>query len=321
MIPSNTIDFEKQKTIGITEPISLDGPNELETKLDELFEKTLSKISPPESEEDKSKQKRILNELSQIFINWLRNATKKRDGNASNAEHNNAISDSSEFAHTAPLVYTYGSFRLGVHERGADIDTLLIGPNNVTHSMFFEDLCATVLEKHEKVTEFSTAPNAFVPIAKFVYDGVSIDLIYAQTSKMVLDESFDIHDDEVMRAVIPQTIRSLNGVRVTDLLLDLVPNKSVFRKAVRFLKIWAKRRGIYGNSIGYLGGVSYSIMAGRICQLYPKANTAMILKQFFEIYDLWHWPTPVCLTHIRMDGPGDHAVWNREVQIYCKIYA
>lgn len=50
-----------------------------------------------------------------------------------------------------------------------------------------------------------------MPICKFQFDGVSIDLIYAQSSTNALNNSFDIHSDEVVRAVTPQTIRSLNG--------------------------------------------------------------------------------------------------------------
>lgn len=206
-----------------------------------------------------------------------------------------------------------------MHEKGSDIDTLLVGPACVTHEMFFEDLCENILAKNPRVTNFSTVPSAFVPIAKFDFDGVSIDLIYAQTAFDVLDDRFEIHEDNVMKGVSPSTIRSLNGVRVTDLFLDLVPDKDVFRKTVRLLKIWAKRRGVYGNSMGYLGGVSYAILVARICQIFPNGNSAIILKKFFEIYDSWHWPTPVCLNQIKTQGPGDHVVWNREANVYDRM--
>ena len=53
-------------------------------------------------------------------------------------------------------LFTYGSFRLGVHSPGSDIDTLCVAPRNVTRQDFFVDL-KEMLEKDPDITELSVS--------------------------------------------------------------------------------------------------------------------------------------------------------------------
>lgn len=72
-----------------------------------------------------------------------------------------------------------------------------------------------------------------------------------------------------------------------------IPNLSRFRNTLRCVKLWAMRRGIYSNTFGYLGGVSYAIMVAKICQDYPDLEMADLLCKFFQVYAEWKWPNPV----------------------------
>ena len=56
----------------------------------------------------------------------------------------------------------------------------------------------------------------------------------------------------------------------------------VFTVALRFIKVWARRRGLYGNLYGYAPGVAWAILAVRGAQLTPSRYVSVVLRQFFK---------------------------------------
>jgi poly(A) polymerase len=110
-------------------------------------------------------------------------------------------------------------------------------------------------------------------------------------------------DDNILRNCDKESIRSLNGCRVTDIILRLVPNQENFKTTLRVIKLWAKVRGVYSNVMGYLGGVAWAILVANICILCPYLAPNQLLKQFFFCYTHWEWSSenPVTLTEIKND--------------------
>uniref|UniRef100_A0A663LXF8 polynucleotide adenylyltransferase n=1 Tax=Athene cunicularia TaxID=194338 RepID=A0A663LXF8_ATHCN len=45
-------------------------------------------------------------------------------------------------------------------------------------------------------------------------------------------------------------------------------------------KPWAKRHGIYSNLLGFLGGVSWTMLVARTCPLYSNALTSALVNEF-----------------------------------------
>lgn len=119
------------------------------------------------------------------------------------------------------------------------------------------------------------------------------------------------------------TVRSLNGIRVADLILNSVPNKDYFRNTLRFIKLWAKSRGIYSNILGFLGGISWALLTAKICQLYPNFNVSQLICKFFKVYSIWNWKYPVLLQNIKkynIEGLNNFPVWDPEKNIKDKLH-
>ncbi|KAF3633914.1 Nuclear poly(A) polymerase 2 [Capsicum annuum] len=281
---------------GISEPISTGGPTELDVVRNRELEKFLSDAGLYESHEEAIKREEVLGRLDQIVKTWVKNVCRAKGFNDDLVHEANA------------KIFTFGSYRLGVHGPGADIDTLCVGPRHAMREDFFGEL-HRMLEEMPEIQELHPVPDAHVPVMKFKFNGVSIDLLYANVSLWVIPEDLDVSQESMLQNVDDQTVRSLNGCRVTDQVLHLVPNIQSFRTTLRCMRLWAKRRGVYSNVTGFLGGINWALLVARICQLYPNASPSMLVSRFFRVYSLWRWPNPVLLCPIT-EGSLGLAYWD-----------
>ncbi|XP_074588991.1 nuclear poly(A) polymerase 4-like isoform X2 [Curcuma longa] len=282
---------------GITKPISPAGPTEADLKRTAELEKLLVEAELYESKEESTKREEVLEELDKIVKNWVKQLTLQRGYSDQMVEEANAV------------IFTFGSYRLGVNGPGADVDTLCVGPSYVNREEDFFIILHDQLFEMEEVSELHPVPDAHVPVLKFKFLGISIDLLYASISQLVVPQDLDISHGSVLYNVDEATVRSLNGCRVADQILRLVPNVANFRATLRCLKFWAKRRGVYSNVTGFLGGVNWALLVARVCQLYPNAVPSMLVSRFFRVYTQWRWPNPVMLCAIEEDELG-FPVWD-----------
>lgn len=74
------------------------------------------------------------------------------------------------------------------------------------------------------------------------FDGIEIDMLFARLLIKEIPNDMDLKDDALLKNLDPRCVRSLNGCRVTDEILRLVPNIDNFRLALRTIKLWAKRK-------------------------------------------------------------------------------
>ena len=68
-----------------------------------------------------------------------------------------------------------------------------------------------------------------------------MDLLFARLALATIPEDLDLLDVNNLRNLDEKSVLSLNGCRVTDQVLRLVPNIPNFRMTLRCIKFWAKR--------------------------------------------------------------------------------
>jgi len=104
-----------------------------------------------------------------------------------------------------------------------------------------------------------------------------------------------LQNDALLKNCDPPSIYSLNGNRVTEQILSLVPNHANFILTLKAIKLWAQKRGVYSNVIGFLGGVNWAILVAKICQMFPFLYPNKLIQKFFQVFSIWNWPNPIQL--------------------------
>ncbi|OBA22189.1 putative polynucleotide adenylyltransferase [Metschnikowia bicuspidata var. bicuspidata NRRL YB-4993] len=284
------------RTYGVTGPVSLSNPSVNELHLNDLLIAELKSKGSFESEQATRKRVEVLSVLQKLVQDFVYTVSKRKNMSDGMAKDSGG------------KIFTFGSYRLGVYGPGSDIDTLVVVPKHVTREDFFE-VFEGILRKRPELEEITSVPDAFVPIIKMEFAGISIDLIFAKLNVPRVPVDMTLDDKNLLKNIDEKDMRSLNGTRVTDEILQLVPKPTVFKHALRCIKMWAQQRAVYANVFGFPGGVAWAMLVARICQLYPNAVSATIIEKFFAIYTKWNWPQPVLLKPIE-DGPLQVRIWN-----------
>jgi len=286
----------ENKGMGMTAPINTEEPTPSDIETTTALEAALQPYGCFESDEELNHRMDVLSRLNDLVKAWIRDMSITKNIPESLAET------------VGGKIFTFGSYRLGVHNRGADIDTLCVAPRHIFRDDFFSSFLE-VLRGAPEVTEIRSVPSASVPVIKFHFDGVDIDLLFARLNLKEVDDNQDLSDPMILKNLDVKCVKSLNGCRVTDDILRQVPNVSNFRLTLRSIKLWAKKHGVYSNVMGYLGGVSWAMLVARVCQLYPNAAPSTLLQKFFLVFLKWQWPKPVLLKKPEDLGLGQ-PVWD-----------
>lgn len=288
------------KQYGISPPMSTALPEQTDIdKNAELIEE-LKRENNYETQDETKKRMSTLSLLQRCVIEFVKRVSRPRGYSQQQIDG------------FGGKIYPYGSYRLGVYGPGSDIDTLAVAPKHVTRDDFFEHF-PTILRQSvapDAIGFLVPVHDAFVPIIKLQLNGIEIDLIFAAIqTKSEIPKTLTLNDNSLLDGMDQAAIRAITGPRVTDEILSLIPEAKTFRTALRAIKLWAQRRAIYANIVGFPGGVAWAMLVARVCQFYPHAIGATIVNKFFFIMKDWKWPSPVILKDIE-SGNGKEKVWN-----------
>ena len=257
----------------LDKPLSEAYPTLMDLKLSAELEARLHYENVFEAPDECARREEVLGEINEALQVWVRAAS--------------ALKGIEDDLDPRCNLYTFGSYRLGVHGPAADIDTLCIGPRHITRSddffgSEFSDFAGSFYEtmkNHAGTDAIVAVPDAVVPELKLVFRGFEVDMAYTSLPTYVsVPEELDVCETSVLQNLDDASVKSLNGCRVADQLLKLVPNHDAFRTALRTLRVWAKHRGVYSNVLGFFGGVNLAILVAKVCQLYPNAAASMIVR-------------------------------------------
>lgn len=185
-------------TYGVTEPISLAPPEPLDAQLSVDLDVALRAAHLYECPAETAYRETVLAKLSRLVSTWVYRVSLAQGLSPDAA------------ATTGARILTFGSYRLGVSGPGADIDTLAVAPRHVDRrrdvfGMYEagvvppprENVLVEMLRDDPDASEIVAVAEAYVPVIKFVYGGVEIDLLVACLQLEVLPPSLDILDDGI----------------------------------------------------------------------------------------------------------------------------
>lgn len=198
------------------------------------------------------------------------------------------------------LLLPFGSYRLQAWTPESDLDLVLVGPSWLSRQTVFANLAA-YLQSHfaSTMTTVVVVPHAFVPIIRFTLCQQAVDLVYCQAPVDVLPiQNLQAEDvlDWIPR-LDSKSLLSLNGWRSTEALVRIVHadahQHESFLFTLRSVKAWARQRGVYSQTFGFLGGAGWAILVAHLMQdlveqQYTFTPTSLLVT-FFQYFSRFPW--------------------------------
>lgn len=68
-----------------------------------------------------------------------------------------------------------------------------------------------MLQKREDVEDIASVPDAYVPLIKVKFAGISIDFLFARLGTARIEDSLELGENSILKGLDERDQRSLNG--------------------------------------------------------------------------------------------------------------
>ncbi|KAL3092719.1 hypothetical protein niasHS_007928 [Heterodera schachtii] len=191
-----------------------------------------------------------------------------------------------------PLLLTNGSHMMNAELDSSDLDLLCIVPAqiNLNNFLYQPNMSFFSMLKKNLTKAKVSSVSGRVPLVRIEQNQIEFDVLFVPVPLQYLVEGANLESDQLIRELgTVEALYSLAGYRSGNFQLSLVKDRETFSQFLRAIKLWAKNRLIYSGLFGYFNGATLSVMATKICALFPFAPLAYLLYQFFSIYSNWNW--------------------------------
>ena len=208
--------------------VSRDSSTSLELQNNDVYLNHI--VHTKEQPEEGRRRELVLVKIDHLLKEWVRREVIKKGKGKLAAQE------------AGGRMFTSGSYRMGVHGPGSDIDVILVVPQFITSADFFESLYA-ILKAHPDTSEIRRTPGARQPIMSLTFMQICLDMQLATLRQSSVPSNIDICAVGTLRGLDPTTRRTLSGPAVAECVLRAVPQVRTFRECLRGVKLWATARG------------------------------------------------------------------------------
>ncbi|MEV7506927.1 poly(A) polymerase [Streptomyces sp. NPDC091201] len=184
-------------------------------------------------------------------------------------------------------VHVAGSRRMGCALPGADLDLVAVLPGDPDTGEVRRRL-ASALPEAARMREVT---GARVPGLRFRVGALSVDLV------LVAAGEADPAGAVARRATLGGAAAvALSAVSDADAVREAVgADHAAFAALARWVKAWARARGLDAAPFGGLPGLAWSVLAARTVREVGPLPTVELLREFFGRWAAWDWRDPVTL--------------------------
>lgn len=302
--------------------MSGDACSEQKNAADHTIDQFVARQAYLENAEERQLRHRLVDAIDSICQQWI----------ASSA----AATTSASSPPPSGKLFLSGSYGLDVHSRSSDLDLVLLAPQCVSVDQFFNRMppllrsqLPTIGQHQWSVAEIN-GQHVFMPLIKMHSGGcrIAIDLLYCQSRLLSVDSNVDVLTDVDVKRVIdgfhesdmplegqlanerfysPHTaernaknFRAISGYRINQFFLHSIAERELFLRSLRVVRLWARRRLIYSNAYGFLGGISWAILLARVLSDMRQEGAATglssgdsatmhVLNVFFNSWSRYPW--------------------------------